>query len=354
MLTALPARQRKILATPGAIVILHVRDPEWVEHFHLLLRDTLLAGTASTTNGWFDPSATAFVLGRAQQWEDYEELEDALGLAEAAGQTVVGISHDPARCLPPQLVAVAHHITVPALAESGIRKVLRAVTGQPVRARISGDLGGRLTPAVIAAACRKSASARECLATMMRLAGAAPARFCDDGHLEPELFERGPAAGWARQAVTRVLGWREYPSAKPKSEIGLLAGTPEETRLLVVAMAGSMRATLVSVLPGEVAGLMAVTRVVRARSARVTRGTKPLLVFIGEADLWSTAHVPGRAILSGLLEAAAAGAATVVVGATDAPGGIDDTMLARWGAVKHMRSRPGVLPPRHPGRKNAH
>ena len=196
--------------------------------------------------------------------------------------------------------------------------------------------------------------AHACLTTIMKLSGSASAGVGDDGHLQVELHQSGPAAKWARQAGARVLGWREYDLAKPRSEVALLAGPADQTRLLAVALADATRARMVTVLPGDVAALLSAAERVHFRSGRVKRGTAPLLVYIEAMEFVAAPGSPGRAVLSGLLKAAAAGAATVVVGATDGVGGIDTDMLDRWGPVRHIQSRPNVRPWLHPDIKTAH
>lgn len=354
MLAALPARHRRLLASPGAIVVLTPPSEAWVAYFQAHLHASLLGESTAADAGWFDPEAAAIIMSRTQRWEPWPEVEEGLALAEEAGQILIAISHAPTDCLPQQLNAVAHHVAVPPLTEAGVRRLIRVVTGQVVRGRVSGDLGNRLTPEIIAQASRGTAGSRTCLTTMMKLSGSSSAGLGDDGHLQVELHQSGAAAKWARQAGARVLGWQEHDLAKPSSEVALLAGPADQTRLLAVALADATRARMVTVRPGDVAALLSVAERVNLRSRRVRRGTPPLLVYIDALEFVAAPGSPGRAVLSGLLKAAAGGAATVVVGATDSIGGIDTYMLDQWGPVRHIQSKPNVRPWLHPNIKTAH
>lgn len=189
----------------------------------------------------------------------------------------------------------------------------------------------------------------------MALTQAAPAGLCDDKYLQPELHRPcGPAAAWAHQAGARVLAWRGHTLARPKSEIALLVGPPSQTRLLAVTLATATRAEMLTVLPGDTAALLRVAERVHARGGRVKRGTAPLLVYIDAVEFCAAPGSAGRAILSGLLEAAAAGATTIIVGATDSLGAVNTDMLALWAVVRHVRSRPGVMASLHPDIATAH
>ena len=137
MLAALPSRSRRLLTTPDTLIVVQVPSAAWVSPVWRHLHATLLGENADKEAGWSDPSAAAVLMHRVEAWQPWAELEDALDLAEEAGQTVIGISHDPIRCLPPQLVAAAHHVLVPPLTEVEVRRVIRAVTGQTIRGRVS-------------------------------------------------------------------------------------------------------------------------------------------------------------------------------------------------------------------------
>lgn len=113
MLDALPARRRRLLTTPGTMVVLAVPSEVWVEPVRAHLHAILLGEDADTDAGWFNPEAVAIVMGRTQPWEPWPDVEEGLALAEEAGQTVIAVSHAPAACLPRQFVAVAHHVAVP-------------------------------------------------------------------------------------------------------------------------------------------------------------------------------------------------------------------------------------------------
>lgn len=130
--------------------------------------------------------------------------------ALSGGGRVLGVSNAPVTGLPPVLVANADlTITVRPPSDRALRRLIRWVTGQPVRHLPPGAATG-LDLDVLCGAIREGSTSAGCvrrIAAAIRAGSVVDTTLADVPHVR-DLHGYGPAGIWARKLVDDIDAWR--------------------------------------------------------------------------------------------------------------------------------------------------
>jgi len=143
-------------------------------------------------------------------------------------KTVVGISTDPKRYLPRDLMRVAeHHLRLPSLDLSALNLIIEATTGKPSSGEFDEKLLRIVTSADLSLAIRREFTAEECIHKLREVIEKKD-EFSLAGPRLEEMFGFGAAKEWGLNLVTDMeefkdgqLHWSDFDHKGL-----LLAGVP--------------------------------------------------------------------------------------------------------------------------------
>ncbi|WP_331303538.1 AAA family ATPase [Methylobacterium oryzae] len=280
-----------------------------------------------------------------------EELAEALHLA----RIVVGISQDPGRLLPANLMRAADlSISVGPLDAAGIGTVVEAVTGVAPIARLPDGLAAQCDPDDLALAVHAARGADPSIAHLAAIL-ARKASAASDGPRLEDLHGLGAAREWGLALVDDLRAWRDGGPGAPRwsdleSSI-LLSGPPGVGKTIFAAalarsaglpfLAGSL-GQWQSARDGHLGHTLGAMRTFFERARR-----SPCVVLIDEMDsfgdrtLFPENHRNYSVqIVNALLEhldGSVSREGVVVVGATNDPDRIDPAIRRSGRLDRHVR-----------------
>ncbi|WIJ24962.1 hypothetical protein [Devosia sp. RR2S18] len=194
----LPAQLTQLRRDSTVCVVIEAPTAEWVE---------LLAKAAKRLGDWkFVHSAKEPAKPRYRE----DVPGDQAILALSAGGRTVGISHNPATCLPKAMTgSVDIYLMIPAPDDAMLREAIKAATGRFPRTMPSGVAAG-LDYGDICAAIRVGSSAKACverLASASKSKSAFAPGLSDVPHRD-ELHGYGAALDWGKGLILDLAQWR--------------------------------------------------------------------------------------------------------------------------------------------------
>jgi len=274
------------------------------------------------------------------------------------GAVVIGVSQDPARLLPGDLVRGAElRIEVEALDPTEVALVVEAVTGAAPRSRLSAAGAALCDPGDLSLAVH---AARGGEGSASRLAAIVSAKVGTDrgGPGLEELHGYGAARDWGLSLVLDLRAWLAGGPAAPRwadlESAALLSGPPGVGKTAFAAalarsaglplIAGSL-AQWQAARDGHLGHTLGAMRAFFDRARR-----SPCVALVDEIDSFGDrASFPEHSrdyatqVVNALLEHLAGAASregVVVVGTTNHPGRIDPAILRSGRLERHVRIQP--------------
>jgi cell division protease FtsH len=282
-----------VLRRPGSVVVFEVPGPDWVEPVteawsQLVHADAAASEYAGEDVGQHPSSVTWCVLRRTGPTKAYAPSEgnNRLRLAVANGMSVCGISPDPARYLPSDLIhSVDIWITIPSLDDDAIAEAAFAASGERASTQIASDIARlvALDDLLLVRRPHQSANAYlERLDALTRLRHPAPRLTLDD------VFGMEEAVTWGRSLAQDLTDFKSGHLPWSAVDRGLLLGGPAGTgkTTFAVALAASCQVPLVlgSLAQWQAAGHLGDLLKAMRVTFQQARQSSPCILFIDEID----------------------------------------------------------------------
>ncbi|WP_049832758.1 AAA family ATPase [Methylorubrum extorquens] len=245
------------LAAQAPVVVLRVPSGAWVDAITTVLAACVLDGRQVTrgggrrAHGSLRRSRDVLVFARDGQKTSHHATEDndAVTGAIQAGRPVVGISHDPARLLPRDLVRAADFtVEVGPLDGAGVSLVVEAVAGTRPRSALEDRLAALCDPADLLVFVRRDQDA-DASTSRLRQGLIARSGVAGGPRLE-DLHGYGEAKAWGLALVDDLRRWRSGTIPFSACETGLLLSGPPGVGKTRFAMAVA-RSTQLNFLAGS-------------------------------------------------------------------------------------------------------
>ncbi|SFL36692.1 AAA family ATPase [Methylobacterium pseudosasicola] len=339
-----------------ALVLVTVPSAAWVAPVTRVVRCHVAAARRGRRRGMGDDGSPACVPGDGATKHPTPD-DRAAEVAEALrlGRLVVGVSQDPARLLPGNLVRGAERrIALAPLDPDGIRLAVESATGEATRCAIPERLAGSCEPEDLLLAVHALRGADGSMARLERLLSDKLATAGHGPRLE-DLHGFGDAREWGLALLADLRAWKAGGPGSPRwSDLEsaiLLSGPPGVGKtVFAAALARSAGVPLLagslgqwqSARDGHLGHTLGAMRTFfeRARQA-------PCVVLIDEADSFGSRDAfrgghrdYGVQVVNALLEhldGATAREGVVVVAATNLPDRLDPALLRPGRLERHVR-----------------
>ena len=214
-----------------AIISMHVPDVDFLLHVQQVLIDCALPQRPPTPDfvsrrRGRDTDARSFTIApryalcvRDGSAKNHNPMSGNEEVTEQVfeGKTVIGISTDPKRYLPRDLMRVAeHHLRLPTLDLSALNLIIEATVGKPSSVEFDEKLLRLVTSADLSLAIRREFTPEECIGKLREVMEKKD-EFSQTGPKLEEMFGFGTAKEWGLNLVSDMeefkagnLSWSEF------------------------------------------------------------------------------------------------------------------------------------------------